>query len=256
MKNITVSLSKLMALSIGLLSAACSFAQYNQTSYGGHSPSSYYPHDHDSAVTVMPKLIKTNFIYFGILSPTNQHISAEYDRQMNDDVMLSFQLGLINSGFSQQTNNTEEDDEPTTTVSGGYFEGGVKLFINPDYTRHGRNGYYTVEGLYIKPQIAVSIFSNTTTTTSSNYVYPAQTTTTQYSYTGGALLLNIGGQYIVAHSLAIDLYAGVGVSFSNANSSNNPFTDNYFSYLTTGSNVPLAFTGGINIGLPFSGGDR
>jgi len=211
MKNIPFSLCKLIALSLGLLYATSSFSQYNQPvypQYSGHA-SSYYPHEHDSAITVMPKLIKTNFIYFGILSAVNQHISAEYDRQMNDDVMLCGQIGIINSGFSEQSNNTDIY-AATTTVSGGYLEAGVKLFFNPDYTRDGSHGYYAVEGIYIKPQIAISIFSNTTTTISSYYSYPSQTTTTQYSYTGAALLLNIGGQWIIAHSLAIDLYAGGG----------------------------------------------
>jgi hypothetical protein len=108
-----------------------------------------------------------------------------------------------------------------------------------------------VEGLYLKPQFIVSIFNTTSTEYQSSYVYPPPVVKNQYSYTGAAIIVNVGGQWIIAHTIAIDLYAGVGVGFSNADASNQPFTDNYFSYLTAGQNFPLAVTGGINIGLPF-----
>lgn len=227
------------------------FAQYTPATIYQHNNSNYYPHEHDSATTVMPKLIKSNFLYFGFLSMLNQHISFEYAKQMNDDIMLCGQVGIINSGLSQTSENLQ-DYGSITTVSGGYFEGGVKLFLNPDYTKDGRHGYYTVEGLYLKPQFVVSVFTTTITTQEySPYAYPPPTTTTQYSYTGGSVILNLGGQWMIARTISIDAYVGAGVSFSNANSSNLPFTDNYFSYLVAGQNFPLAVTGGVNIGLPF-----
>jgi len=247
---------KLIAVTLMLGYAVNSYSQYTPaTIYQQHPSSNYYPHDHDSATTVMPKLIKSNFLYYGFLSSLNQHISFEFAHQMSDDVMLAAEVGIINLGFSQQSTNTakEPGDSVVNGTSGGYFEGSVKLFMNPDYTRVGRHGYYSVEGLYIKPEFAVSIFTTTVTAISySPYVYPPPTSDHTYSYTGGAIILNFGGQWIIAHCIAIDAYCGVGINFSNAYSANNPFTDNYFSYLTTSGNVPLAFTGGINIGLPFN----
>jgi hypothetical protein len=254
MKNSLISLRKLIAFSLLFLCATYSFSQYNQTpypQYGGHS-SNYYPHEHDSAITVMPKLIRPNFIYYGFLSSLNQHISFEYDRQVSDELMLCGQVGIINSGFSQTptTNTSGIPIGVTNTVGGGYFEGSVKLFFNPDYTRDGKHGYYVVEGLYFKPQFVVSVFNTTSTTYQSSYVYPGPTVTNQYSYTGAAIMVNIGGQWIIAHAIAIDLYAGAGISFSNSDASE-PFTSNYFSYLTAGQNFPLAVAAGVNIGLPF-----
>ena len=254
MSNKLPSPIKTVFLCCFVLYAQRSFSQYDRTSYqqyGGHS-SNYYPHEHDSAITVMPKLIKTNFLYYGFLSSLNQHISFEFDKQISDELILCGQVGIINSGFSQTaTANTTPAEEPTTTTSGGYFEGGVKLFFNPDYTRDGKHGYYVVEGLYLKPQFIISIFSTTSTQYQSAYVYPPPTVTNQYSYTGVAIMVNLGGQWIIAHTIAIDLYVGAGVGFSSANTSSAPFTDNYFSYLTAGQNFPLAIAGGINIGLPF-----
>ena len=165
--------------------------------------------------------------------------------------MFVGQVGVINSGLSQQSTNAEVTGS-TTTVAGGYFEGGVKLFFNPDYTRDGRHGYYSIEGLYLKPQFVVSVFNTTVTSnTYSYYTYPPPTTTTQYSYTGAAVIISFGGQWMIAHTLCLDAYAGAGVSFSNANSANEPYNYNNYSYLATGGNVPLAVTAGVNIGLPF-----
>jgi hypothetical protein len=198
----------------------------------------------------MPKLIKENFLFYGFLSSLNQHISFEFAHQITDEVILCGQVGIINSGLSQESSNTDPY-ATVTTVSGGYLEGGAKLFFNPDYTRDGRHGYYVVEGLYLKPQFAVSIFSSNSITEPSPYAYPPQTVTNNYSYTGASVIICLGGQWMIAHAICIDAYAGAGVSFSNANSSNLPFTDNYFSYLVTSGNVPLSFSAGINIGLPF-----
>ncbi len=241
-----LSTEKIIVVVFTLFYSTISFSQNFGNSYqeyGGHHHSNYFPHEHDSAVTVKPKLIKNNFLYYGFLSSLNQHISIEYDRQMSDDIMLCGQIGVINSGLSQSTSST--------TIGGGYFEGSVKLFFNPDYTRDGRHGFYAVEGLYIKPQLAVSIFSTTSTSYYSPYVYPPSYSTNQNTYSGAAILLSIGGQWLIAHTLALDLYAGVGCSFSNAYSANLPNNYNYYDYLSAGSNFPLAFTGGINIGLPF-----
>lgn len=244
---------KYSILSILFFYTAISFAQYTPaTIYQPlHSnPGNYYPHAHDSATTVMPKLIKTNFLFYGFLSSLNQHVSIEYDKQMNDDVTFLAQVGIINSGLSQQSNNNDPY-ATTTTVQGGYFEGGAKLFFNPDYTRVGRRGYYTVEGLYLKPEFVLSIFNSISTGYASYYVVPPQTVTNNYSYTGFALLISLGGQWMIVHNLCVDLYAGAGVCFSNANSSNEPFNYNNYSYLAAGGNIPLALTAGANIGLPF-----
>jgi hypothetical protein len=153
MKKYLTSAGKLIAVVLLLLPATRSYSQYGHPSpqYGGHS--NYYPHQHDSDITVMPKLIKTNFLYYGFLSTLNQHISIEYDKQMSDDIMILAQVGIISSGVSQVTDNT--------TAGGAYVEGGMKLFFNPDYTKQGRHGYYTVEGIYLKPEIALSVFTTT-----------------------------------------------------------------------------------------------
>ncbi len=241
---------KVIAAAIILLSATNSFCQYTPATIYEHPHTNYYPHDHDSAVTVRPSLIKQNFLYFGFLSPINQHISFEFAHQMSDDIILCGQLGIINSGFSQNSNNTNNIYAPTNTTSGAYVEAGVKLFFNPDYTRDGRHGYYTVEGFYLKPLLCLSFFSTTSTTYQSYYVVPPPVVTNNYSYSGAALTICLGGQWMIAHVLSIDLYAGAGVGFSNENSNNLPFTDNYFGFLMS-TGVPLTLTGGVNIGLPF-----
>lgn len=245
MKIKQVSPLKLVAAALMLFYSLKSFSQNDHfvyPQYGDRPTANYFPRAHDSATTVMPKLTKKNFIYYGFLSSLNQHVSFEYDRQMSDEVMLCGQIGIINSGVSQVTSGA--------TATGGYFEAGVKLFFNPDYTKSGPNKYYVVEGLYLKPQVVLTIFNTVSTSYPTYYVYPPATVTNDYSYTGGAITVCLGGQWIIARTIVIDLYGGVGVSFSNAYSANNPIIYNYYNYLSTGENIPIAFTGGINIGLP------
>lgn len=194
-----------------------------------------------------PALIKQNMISYGFFSPLNDHISVEYDRIVSDNIMITCQAGIITSGMNQPTEATGN-----TTVSGGYGEIGAKLFLQQDYASYGRRGYYVPEGLYFKPQLTITAFTNTTTTTNySYYAYPAPSTTNQNAYTGVALSINLGGQWVIAKCIVIDAYCGLGCCFTGVSSSNEPVIDNYYSYLSAGPSFPVAVEGGINIGVPF-----
>lgn len=201
--------------------------------------------------TPKPALIKQNMLSFGFFSPLNQHISFEYDRLMTDNMMLSVGAGIISPSLTQgNNNNTDPYAETTTLQGGGYGEVGVKLFLNPDYNWVGKRGYCVMQGMYIKPQLIVSMFSNSNTVYESPYIYPPAPTTIQNSYTGFAMFINLGGQWIIARTIVIDIYGGIGCNYTNGNPTA-PAINNYYSYLTFSSNFPLAVAGGVNIGIPF-----
>lgn len=190
-------------------------------------------------------------ISYGFFSPLNQHISLEFDRLVTDNMMIAIQGGIITPGLTQSNENANSLSNGNNLQGGGYVEAGIKLFFNPDYNWDGKRGYCVMQGMYIKPQLILSMFTNTATNIyDSYYIYPPPSVTTQYSYTGFAMFINLGGQWIIARTIVIDIYGGVGCNYTNGNPTA-PAINNYYSYLTFSSDFPLAVQGGINIGVPF-----
>ena len=196
------------------------------------------------------KKLKKSIISFGFFSPLNRHVSFQYDQLIGTDLILSSQLGIIGPGVTQ-----------TNYPAKGFFlEVGPKLFFSPTWIMDGMRRMNAMQGGYFKPEIIISTFSQSY----SYYYYSYQgggTITQSHPYTGVALMLNIGHQWVMANSFSIDMYFGMGYNVSSFNTSgtlnnnytynNEPYNYNYYSYLTTGPDFPLAFSAGINIGVPF-----
>jgi len=194
---------------------------------------------------VTTKKVKKSIISFGFFSPLNQHISFGYDQLLGTDIILSSQIGIIGPGVTQTSNPSK----------GGFLEIGPKLFFSPTWTMDGMRRVNAMQGGYFKPEIVVSAFSQSNTYYS---YYPPTPTTASTTYTGIALILNLGHQWILANSFALDMYFGIGYNISAYNSSgtrsnfnNEDNGGNYYSYETVGTGFPLAFSAGVNLGVPF-----
>ncbi|HXP52503.1 MAG TPA: hypothetical protein VN922_21300, partial [Bacteroidia bacterium] len=103
----------------------------------------------------------------------------------------------------------------------------------------------SMQGAYFKPQIVFSTFG-LTQYNSGFYGNPSTTNTTDH--TGVAIMLNMGKQWILAHVISLDMYAGIGYGLSS-NNSNYDYVSNYYSYEITTTGI--AFTAGLNIGVVF-----
>ncbi len=191
-----------------------------------------------------------HIISFGFFSLLNQHISFGYDQLLGNDMVLTTQLGII--GPSANAGNYTANGSP----AGAFIEGGVKLFFAPDFVTVGTTRYNSMQGYYFKPQISISSFNLTQTTNTPYYNYPPYTTTpstTITNYTGIALMLSLGKQWILAHSVSLDVYAGIGYTIGGS-SGNNDAPSNYYSFESTGAGsggAGIAVSAGLNLGVPF-----
>jgi hypothetical protein len=186
--------------------------------------------------------IKKRIISFGFFSPLNQHISFGYDQLMGTDIVFTSQFGIIGPGinpYGAYTNNG---------LGGGFIDAGIKLFFAPDFVTDGTLRYNSMQGAYFKPQVSVSVFNLNYSYTTYNPNNGTYSTTSDNTHTGIALILNIGKQWILAHVVSLDIYAGVGYSVNTANN-NRDYISNYYSY----EGVPGSIVGaaGVNIGIPF-----
>jgi hypothetical protein len=188
-----------------------------------------------------PLIIKKQIICFGFFSPLNHHISIGYDRLVGEDFVLSTQVGIIGPGVNFSSDQT----------TGGFIGLGPKLFFSPDFVIDGMRRYNAMQGGYFKPELIVSVFNTTYTSYSYSYYNYNQTSTTNTNtFAGLGLMLNFGKQWIIAHCVSLDMYAGIGYGISSTNNKYDTPT-NFYDYVTFGSSFPLAFAGGINIGVPF-----
>lgn len=181
--------------------------------------------------------IKKHIISFGFFSPLNQHISFGYDQLLGTDFVFTSQLGIIGPGIT----NSAYTGKPV----GAFGEVGAKLFFAPDFVTDGLLRYNRMQGTYFKPQIIISSFNYT----SYFYNYTTGNQTSITNYTGVALMLNIGRQWILANSVTLDIYAGVGYAINS--DQNTDFTGNYYSYESGGPSFPIAGCAGLNLGVPF-----
>lgn len=204
----------------------------------------YVAPNHDSAAN-QAKQVKKAIVSFGFFSPLNRHISFGFDQLVGSNMVFTGQLGIIGPGVT----NSYSDNNPR----GAFIEGGMKLFFSPDYIIVGMHRYNAMQGGYFKPQVVVSVFSENRY----SYLYNPNTnnsynTTTAQTYTGVALMLNFGKQWIIGNIFALDMYVGVGYNLTSNNNNtvnSEPEGDDYFSYLITGSDFPLAFSAGLNLGI-------
>jgi len=239
MKKLKDSLLKLSVFTLFLTGYSTLFGQTTPAPVGVPVPlSTDTPHDYGK--DPYSQKIKKRVISFGFFSLLNQHVSFGYDQLLGTDMVFSSQVGIIGPGITN--NNTYAYSQKPT---GAFAEAGFKLFFSPDFVTDGTHRYNTMQGGYFKPQVVLSSFNLTTTTSGYNQVPVSNTV----NYTGLAILLNFGKQWILAGSVTLDMYVGIGYSV-NAQS-NIDIIYNYYSYESTGSALPLAFSAGLNLGVPF-----
>jgi len=219
-------------LSLSVLSSQRVFSQH----YEGLTPDK----TSDKNNTTTTTKVKKSILNFGFFSPLNHHLSFGYDQLVGTSLILSSQVGIIGPGFNQMANPSQ----------GAFVEVGPKFFFSPDWIMDGMRRFNAMQGAYFKPELVISVFSQSYT----SYNFYNYGPSGNQSYTGVALMLNFGRQWIFANSFVLDMYIGIGYDLTSDNSSNinnEPTSDNYFSYISFGSSFPLAISGGINLGIPF-----
>jgi hypothetical protein len=160
-----------------------------------------------------------NAIKFRFLSPLYGYTDLTYERSLKPGTSVEFSLGLIGLG----KHYSDED------VSGASLRFGYKFIKSPDFYLKGLRYAHILKGSYFRPEIAASFYSR-----NSEDIF------------SGALILNVGNQWVFDNFILLDLYFGLGYGFS----SNNEFQVQY-GYSTGSSEFPIAISSGFRIGFLF-----
>ena len=129
--------------------------------------------------------------------------------------------------------------ENSLVESGVLLRGGYKFINTPDYMVKGMRYAHILKGAYVKPEFVFSSFTNIMESTnfiSSTGTWPNQTNTYEKStttnrYTGSALVLNFGKQWVFSNIFLVDLFLGLGIGYSG----NRELSKSTSTFTTSGS---------------------
>jgi hypothetical protein len=187
------------------------------------------------------RIIKTDFF-----APITGNLSFSYEQALMNSLTIEGTLGIIGVGI------IPDNLHP----AGIFIKVGTRFYFSPDYTFDGLRRTNDFQGAYFKPEFIYSGFGF-------DYDIYNQTTgafgTGRGSNNSFALMLNFGKQWVLAKTIAIDLYAGIGYGGSIVNApdyynyGSTSYNEEYlvpqkYSHLQPDNQIPLAFEAGFNIG--------
>jgi hypothetical protein len=168
----------------------------------------------------------------GILGPLTSQMNFSLEKSIRPGRSLEATLGIIGLGFSNDWN-----------AGGAYLKAGYKFIATPNYSMRGMRYSHLLKGFYIRPEVAFSAFSR-----DDSY------STNRDDIVGGAVLLNLGKQWVFDDAMGLDLFFGVGYGFDNWSITvDYPYYGDepvyHYGWFNGTQEVPIAFTAGLRIGF-------
>lgn len=195
--------------------------------------------DEEFYVDQKKRAIKMNFI-----SPLMGYTQLAYEQNLKPGRSYEVSVGIIGLGRNQELDywdgTSQKEDQ-----SGVFGSFGYKFIRVPDFTTNNQKYGHILQGFYVKPELMIGHFSN------NGYNYDSKSIIKRKT-TFGAVLVNIGKQWVFSDVFVIDLYGGVGYALKNRNQDNN----DYFNYngrlygaITGSDDADFALSGGFRIGF-------
>ena len=131
-------------------------------------------------------------------------------------------------------------------AGGAFVKFGPKFIKSPDFYLRGMRYAHILKGAYVKPELTLGFYARDF----HDWYYDGYS---EY-YTGerknvftGAILLNVGKQWVFDNSFLVDFFFGVGYGFDSIG--DDYYYEGYhFSFLKPGEELPLSFSAGLKMG--------
>lgn len=204
--------------------------------------SSNYSQQHNQAVK----------IHF--LSPLYGNTAFTYERSFKPG--RSYELGLSVIGLGL----TEGFDH----LSGVYLRGGYKFISTPDFYLKGMRYAHILKGGYVKPELIIGAYgydteASRTVFDPASFTYVTRTIDYRSHVTFGAVMINLGKQWVFDDKLLFDIYFGMGYGFTSVSESKyipdgftkDELTGFNFAFVGGVKEFPLAFSIGLKTGFLF-----
>jgi hypothetical protein len=176
---------------------------------------------------------KKNAFKVNMLSILNTNLSFSYERSIRPGRSFETELGFIGVG----TDINERDPK------GMHASFGYKFFRSPDWYIQGMKYGHVLNGLYIKPEISLSLYEHNTYWYDPWTTPPYEVRETVFAY---AVIATLGRQWVFDDAFLFDVYAGLG--FGNNGQNDADYPSNY-GFSGGFDELPLAWKAGIRIGF-------
>jgi len=195
----------------------------------------------------------TKVVEFNLLSPLFGFTQFSFEKSISPLKSYELGLGIIGAGKNSPIDyydyNTTSNKQSHRNAFGAFVEAGYKFKKLPNFFNRGVKMTHIMQGSYIKPTLTFGYYSDKGLNDKTGTVSAVETRHNVF----GALILNLGHQWVYGDKFLVDLYFGLGYVVDNSNTSNGgDYSDsfhNHFVILKDGPGTNLGFSGGLRIGL-------
>jgi hypothetical protein len=182
---------------------------------------------------------RKNALKVDFISPLTGNTTLGYEYSFKPGRSIEAALGII--GLGVVNNNSEP--------AGAFMKLGYKFIKTPDFYMRGMRYAHILKGGYVRPEIQLGYYNKKEeifTYGFSNGFYESFYTVEKVNVFTGALLLNLGKQWIYDNFFLVDLHGGIGYGFDT-----NKYTNGGYNYgfLLVDDDVPISLTAGLKIGV-------
>lgn len=192
------------------------------------------------------KAIKINF-----LAPLLGYSQFSFEKSISPLKSYELGLGIIGAGKNYQIDQyyiNGQNQPYKRNAFGGFVEAGYKFNKLPNFFNRGVRMTHIMQGSYVKPTATLGFYSdNALNYKTGNPVLEKR------NNLFGAIIVNLGHQWIFGDKFLLDLYYGLGYAFDNSKDNyDNYYSDgiyNHFVIQKAGYGANLGVSGGIKVGL-------
>lgn len=193
------------------------------------------------------KGIKMNFF-----SPLMGYAQFSYEKSVSPLKSYELGFGIIGAGKNMQMENyyfNGQYENYRRDAFGGFLQAGYKFNKLPDYISRGRRLSHIMQGTYVEPTFTFGYYTDHALDTKSG-----NTVVEKRNNVFGAILINLGHQWVFGDKMLVDIYYGLGYAFDNSRNRNvdDYYNDNSFNHFViqkVGSGPNLGLNGGLRVGL-------
>lgn len=150
-------------------------------------------------------------IKLGLFTPLQGYTDLGFEYSHKPLQSIEGTLGIIGLGNNDLIFNN-------TTDRGVSLSTGYKVYAGPDFHLRKMRNAHRMQGLYVKPTIALAYFNSSYTGEAYNWQTGENINFTQEDdVTQAAFLLQLGRQYILGDIISIDFNLGLGYGFKSIN---------------------------------------
>ncbi len=194
----------------------------------------------------LTKAIKLNF-----LAPLLGYTQFSFEKSVAPLKSYELSLGIIGAGKNSEIDDyyiNGQNQPYRRNAFGGFIEAGYKFTKLPNFYNKGLRMIHLLQGSYVKPTAIFGYYSDNAL----NYKTGDPVLQKRHNVFG-AVVVNLGHQWIFGDKFLLDIYYGLGYAFDNSKSNYDDYYSdeiyNHFVIQKTGDGASLGFSGGIKIGL-------